>query len=184
MNTEQPQMNQIIKKSWRRELRDWAVSLTIAIVVALLIQNYAFAQTEVRNVSMQHTLVEGQRLIEDKISYHFEKPNRGDIVIIDGPESDKRLIKRVIGLPGDKLDIKNGTVYINDVPLKETYIIGTTFTNGMAVPFTVPANEVFVMGDNRENSQDSRELGPIAMSSLEGRAIFRLWPLQKFGQLD
>ncbi len=184
MNTEEPQVIPGSKKSWGRELRDWAVSLSVAIVVALLIQNYAFAQTEVRNISMQHTLVEGQRLIEDKISYHFEKPERGDIVIIDGPESDLRLIKRVIGLPGDIIDMKNGIVYLNKLPLTETYIKGKTFTNGLKVPFTVPANKVFVMGDNRENSQDSRVLGPIAMSSLEGRAIFRLWPLQKFGQLE
>ena len=101
MNTEEPQVIPELEENWGSELRDWAVSLSIAIVVALLIQNYAFAQTEVRNISMQHTLVEGQRLIEDKISYHFEKPERGDIVIIDGPESDLRLIKRVIGLPGD-----------------------------------------------------------------------------------
>ena len=90
MNTEEPQVSPGLKKSWGRELRDWAVSLSVAIVVALLIQNYAFAQTEVRNISMQHTLVEGQRLIEDKISYHFEQPDRGDIVIINGPESDLR----------------------------------------------------------------------------------------------
>ncbi len=93
-------------------------------------------------------------------------------------------LKRVIGLPGDIIDMKNGIVYLNNVPLTETYIKGKTFTNGLKVPFTVPANKVFVMGDNRESSQDSRELGPIAMSSLEGRAIFRLWPLQKFGQLE
>ncbi|BBH20786.1 signal peptidase I [Paenibacillus baekrokdamisoli] len=184
MNTEQQQETIRKKKSWGRELRDWAVSLSIAIVVALLIQNYAFAQTEVRNISMQHTLVEGQRLIEDKISYHFEKPNRGDIVIIDGPESDIRLIKRVIGLPGDKLEIKNGVVFINGEALIETYIKGSTFPNGMSVPFIVPADKVFVMGDNREHSEDSRALGPIAISSLEGRAIFRLWPLQKFGKLE
>lgn len=174
-----------MKKSWIRELRDWCVTFGIAIAAALLIQNYAFAQTEVKNISMQKTLVEGQRLIEDKISYHFETPNRGDIVIIDGPESDKRLIKRVIGLPGDTLDFTaDGHVSVNGQVLNEPYVKGLTYADGMKVPYTVPAKSVFVMGDNRENSQDSRMIGPIALSSLEGRAVFRLWPLSKFGQLD
>ncbi|WP_240633146.1 signal peptidase I [Paenibacillus montanisoli] len=173
------------KKSWVKEARDWTVSLGVAVVAALLIQNYAFAQTEVRNVSMQKTLVEGQRLIEDKISYRFDSPERGDIVIIHGPESDKRLIKRVIGLPGDVINITgDGRVVLNGELQNEPYVKGRTFANGMEMPFTVPPKSVFVMGDNRENSQDSRELGPIAMSSLEGRAIFRLWPPDKFGGLD
>ncbi|MFC0328870.1 signal peptidase I [Paenibacillus sepulcri] len=179
MEPEQPRT-----RKWVREVRDWLLSLTIAVVAALLIQNYAFAQTEVRNVSMQHTLFEGQRLIEDKLSYHFDQPNRGDIVIISGPESDKRLVKRVIGLPGDMLDIKDGHVLINGTVLEEPYVKGLTFSNGLSIPYTVPDKKVFVMGDNRENSQDSRELGPISISSLEGRAVFRLWPLNKFGLLN
>jgi len=184
MDVEEQPVKQQKGKKWIREVRDWLLSLTIAVIAALLIQNYAFAQTEVRNVSMQHTLFEGQRLIEDKISYHFEHPNRGDIVIIDGPESDKRLIKRVIGLPGDILDIKDGRVLVNGTLLEEPYVKGLTFSNGLGVPYTVPDKKVFVMGDNREHSQDSRELGPISLSSLEGRAVFRLWPLNKFGQLN
>jgi signal peptidase I len=171
------------KSRWMRELREWTVSLAAATVVALLIQNYAFAQTEVKNVSMQSTLTEGQRLIEDKISYRFEKPDRGDIVIINGPENDKRLIKRVIGLPGDILDMKDGDVYINGNRLEEPYVKGRTFPNGLSLPYTVPDGKVFVMGDNREHSLDSRELGPIDLASIEGRAVFRLWPLDKFGGL-
>ncbi|SDW25441.1 signal peptidase I [Paenibacillus sp. CF384] len=182
---EKPEVTPTHKKPWAREVRDWILTLGVAMVAALLIQNYAFAQTEVRNISMQKTLVEGQRLIEDKISYRFESPHRGDIVIISGPESDKRLIKRVIGLPGDVLNITgDGHVILNDRPLEEPYIKGLTFSNGLEMPYTVPANTVFVMGDNRENSQDSRVLGPIALSSLEGRAVFRLWPLNKFGGLE
>ncbi|QHW29989.1 signal peptidase I [Paenibacillus rhizovicinus] len=174
-----------MKKRWVRELRDWCVTLGIAITAALLIQNYAFAQTEVKNISMQKTLVDGQRLIEDKLSYHFESPHRGDIVIISGPESDKRLIKRVIGMPGDMIDFTDdGHVLVNNSVIDEPYVKGLTYSNGMKVPFKVPEKSVFVMGDNRENSQDSRMLGPIALSSLEGRAVFRLWPLSKFGQLD
>jgi len=175
-------MKEKSKKRWR-ELREWVTSLTIAVVVALLVQNYAFAQTEVRNISMQTTLYEGQRLIEDKISYQFESPSRGDIVIINGPESEMRLIKRVIGLPSDVIDMKDGEVYVNGEKLNEPYVKGTTSSKGLELPYTVPEGHLFVMGDNRERSMDSRELGPIARSSIEGRAIFRLWPLNKFGGL-
>lgn len=178
------QSEQPPKKKWVRELRDWVVSLSIAVVAALLIQNYAFAQTEVRNISMQETLYEGQRLIEDKITYRFTTPDRGDIVIINGPETDKRLIKRVIGLPGDVLDIRNGSVYINDVLLDEPYVKGETHPDILPVPYEVPADTVFVMGDNRMRSEDSRSLGAIPLTSIEGRAIFRLWPLNMFGVID
>lgn len=177
--TEQPQ-----KKKWVRELRDWVVSLSVAVIAALLIQNYAFAQTEVRNVSMQGTLYEGQRLIEDKITYYFYAPDRGDIVIINGPEAENRLIKRVVGLPGDVLDIRNGRVYINDTQLDEPYAKGDTLPNALTVPYKVPAETVFVMGDNRMRSEDSRAFGAVPLTSIEGRAVFRLWPLSKFGQID
>ncbi|WP_409341554.1 signal peptidase I [Paenibacillus sp. MBLB4367] len=169
---------------WRRELRDWGVSLSVAVVSALLIQNFAFAQTEVRNVSMQSTLYEGQRLIEDKITYRFGHPNRGDIVIIQGPESEQRLIKRVIGLPGDVVDMKDGQVYVNGNRLEEPYARGATYSKGLALPYAVPDDKLFVMGDNREHSTDSRELGPIALSSVEGRAVFRIWPPHTFGGLQ
>ncbi|MBW7473208.1 signal peptidase I [Paenibacillus oenotherae] len=178
------QTEQQPQKKWVRELRDWGVSLSVAVVAALLIQNYAFAQTEVRNVSMQGTLYEGQRLIEDKITYHFYSPERGEIVIINGPEADKRLIKRVIGLAGDVLDLRDGKVYINDTLLEEPYVRGETLPSSVAFPFTVPADSVFVMGDNRMRSEDSRTIGAIPLTSIEGRAIFRLWPLSKFGQID
>ncbi|UVI32581.1 signal peptidase I [Paenibacillus spongiae] len=172
------------KNSWLKEVREWVLSLSVAVIVALLVQNYAFAQTEVRNVSMQSTLFAGQRLIEDKITYRFEQPDRGDIVIINGPESEQRLIKRVIGLPGDVIDMKDGQIYVNGTLTEESYVKGSTYPNGLEVPYEVPEGKLFVMGDNREHSTDSRELGPISVSSIEGRAIFRLWPLSKFGTLD
>ncbi|WP_169083000.1 signal peptidase I [Paenibacillus sp. PL91] len=171
-------------KKWVKELREWTVSLTIAIVVALLFQTYVYAQSEVQNVSMQNTLVAGQRLIEDKWSYRFHEPKHGDIVIINGPESELRLIKRVVGLPGDVIDIQNGEVYINGEKINEQYVKGQTFPGRVAIPFKVEEDQLFVMGDNREHSMDSRELGPIARSSIEGKAIFRIWPFPKFGMLN
>ncbi|MFS0727934.1 signal peptidase I [Paenibacillus sp. 1P07SE] len=170
-------------KRWRKELREWLVSIAMAVGIALLIQNYAFAQAEVRQSSMSGTLEEGHRLVEDKLSYIFSEPRRGDIVIIDGPESDVRLIKRLIALPGDTVDIREGAVYLNGTRLEEPYAKGQTFPVGLEVPFTVQEHQVFVLGDNRENSTDSRQLGTISYDSLEGKAVFRVWPLQKFGEI-
>lgn len=170
-------------KLWK-ELQEWMISLAVAFVVALLIHNYAVAQTEVEMNSMENTLYEGQRLIEDKITYRFTDPDRGDIVIVHGPEYEQRLVKRVIGLPGDVLDIKGGNVYINGELLEEEYTKGETFPNGLAVPYTVPQDHYFVMGDNREISLDSRQLGPIQASSIEGRIVYRIWPLSEFGYVQ
>lgn len=174
---------QAAPKRWKREAREWLVSIVIAVIAALLIQKYAFAQTYVVDISMQGTLVEGNRLIEDKLSYHFTSPDRGDIVIISGPESSKRLIKRLVALPGDVVDIRDGHLYVNGEMQAEPHAKGATNALGLKVPYTVPEGKVFVLGDNREHSQDSRQLGPIDMSSLEGRAVFRLWPISGFGQL-
>ncbi|WP_138751507.1 signal peptidase I [Paenibacillus sinopodophylli] len=179
MNSE----NRGSKSVWK-EIREWTVSLGIAVVVALLFQNYVYAQSEVQNVSMQNTLVAGQRLIEDKWSYHFHEPRHGDIVIISGPESELRLIKRVVGLPGDVIDIREGEVYLNDEKIEEQYVKGQTNAGSVAVPYTVEEGQLFVMGDNREHSMDSRSIGTIARSSIEGKAVLRIWPLPKFGTLS
>lgn len=168
----------------RRRMAEMLLTLLAAAMASLLLQQFAFAQTEVRNISMQTTLTEGERLVENKLAYVFGNPRRGDIVIIYGPESPLRLVKRVIGLPGDRLDFRDGSVYLNEAELTEPYAEGATFPEGLRLPYTVPEGTVFVMGDNREHSEDSRELGPIRRSSLEGKIVFRLWPLGKAGPLD
>lgn len=172
------------KKKWQREAKEWTISLVSAVVIAMLFQNYVYAQSEVKNVSMQNTLVAGQRLIEDKWSYRFHEPRYGDIVIINGPESDIRLIKRVIALPGDVIDIRDGYVFLNGEQLEESYIKGLTYEGQYELPATISEGQLFVMGDNRENSLDSRDIGPIAISSIEGRAVFRIWPVDSFGGLQ
>ncbi|GLX70783.1 signal peptidase I [Paenibacillus glycanilyticus] len=171
------------KSRVKRELIEWLCSIAAAIAIALLFQNYVYAQAEVHNISMQKTLVEGERLIEDKWSYRFRMPERGDIVVIHGPESPLRLVKRVIGLPGDILDVKDGSIYLNGQPVSEPYAVGSTLPGVTRFPYTVGSGQLFVLGDNREHSVDSRALGPIAISSIEGKAVYRIWPLNKFGQL-
>lgn len=166
-----------------KEIREWTLSIAVAVILSILFQTYVYAQTEVHNVSMQNTLAEGQRLIADKWSYKFHTPNRGDIVIINGPEYKDRLVKRVIGLPGDVIDFRDGDVYVNGIRLEENYVKGITKADSLTMPYTVPEGHLFVMGDNRENSLDSRALGPIALTSVEGKAVFRIWPMEKFGGL-
>lgn len=131
-------------------------------------------------------------LIASKLDYRFHPPQRGDVVILRNPFGDKDLIKRVVGLPGDRLVIRDGRVYINGHPLQEPYI-------NPAEPWTVNANYpgetspdgvtiqsgfYFVMGDNRNHSSDSREFGPIRGTDIEARAWLRIWPLDKFGFVD
>lgn len=169
--------------NWKRELRDWTLSLGVALVAAMLLQTYAYAQTEVHNVSMQNTLVEGERLIEDKWSYRVSDPEQGDIVIINGPEHELRLVKRIVALEGQTVDMREGDVYVDGVKLEEPYAKGATEPGSLRVPYTVPAGHVLVLGDNREHSVDSRAFGPVAMSSLEGKAVLRVWPIGKIGSL-
>ncbi|WP_042160640.1 signal peptidase I [Paenibacillus gorillae] len=177
------EQDQVTKKGWKRELREWTVALGMALVFAFLFQNYVYAQSEVHNISMQNTLVAGQRLIEDKWSYHFKHPQRGDIVIIKGPESELRLVKRVIGIPGDEIDVRDGAVYLNGELTHEPYVKGMTTTSSIQFPYKVEPGKLFVMGDNREHSEDSRSLGPIAFSSIEGKVVYRIWPIDKFGNV-
>jgi signal peptidase I len=168
-------------KKW---VREWGVPLVIAFIGATLFRTYGFAQIQVVDVSMQNTFFEGHRLIEDKISYRFTGPERGDIVIIRDPELPERLIKRVIGLPGETIHIEDGAVWIDGVRLDEPYVKGLTFPSTVEMPYRIPPDSVFVMGDNRERSLDSRALGAISLSSIEGKVDVRIWPFSQFGFVD
>ncbi|MGE5627720.1 MAG: signal peptidase I [Solirubrobacterales bacterium] len=184
----------------------WAATMAGALIISLSFRSYVFASAEVRQCSMQDTLFEGQRVVENKIGYYYSKPQRGDIVIINrklenGSENklvaeakeiiqgfykadSDRLIKRVIGIPGDTIAIKEGSVYINGKLYEEAYVKGYTYPNSMIFPITIPEGYYFVLGDNRENSMDSRDIGLIPNYEIEGRAVLRIWPLNKAGNID
>lgn len=192
-----------------KETLQWAVCIIITFIASMSINSFAFAGTQVKQCSMQNTLFEGQKLVEDKIVYQYSSPKRGDIVIINmGDKKDaldtfisnskeffKRivtpkeeegdhLVKRVIGLPGDEIDIKDGKVYINGKIYNESYIKGKTLPNDLTYPVMLKDHEYFVMGDNREVSLDSRIFGPVKIDRIEGKAVFRVWPLNKLGELS
>ncbi|EMS71136.1 signal peptidase I [Ruminiclostridium cellobioparum] len=194
------------KNSIGREIFEWAVVIVAAVLISMLIKAFIFSTYQVNMVSMENTLFEGHNVIVYKTGYFFSEPSRGDIIVFMHEEGQFKsifkylpirnpgevdYIKRVIGLPGDQIDIHDGFVYRKAAgeseykKLEEPYVKGITESKGMQLPFTVPENKLFVMGDNREQSLDSRssEVGPIDVDSVIGRAVLRIWPLAKFGGL-
>ena len=157
--------------------REMLTTIVPALLIAIAIYLFLAQATRVEGFSMEPTLYGHQRLIIEKISYRFHEPKRGDIVVLQVPGFDELLIKRVVGLPGDRIEIKNGVVYINGTPLDEPYVNGVA--RGNYPLLTVPEGYIFVMGDNRNNSNDSRSFGPVAIENIVGRAWMRYWPLPK-----
>jgi signal peptidase I len=190
-----------------REVAEWIITFAGAFVIVMLLNTKVFATTQVRQSSMQDTLFEGQHLVIEKLTYDFGDPKRGDIIVfiedkmpsnyIDEvkiflkdvsevfkpieEKSNVRLVKRVIGLPGDEIDIRDGSVYVNGTKQEEAYTKGVTFTREVQFPVKVPEGKYIVMGDNREVSKDSRSFGVIDRKQVEGKALFRFWPVNKIG---
>ena len=174
------------KKSIAREVIGTIAYVAVICLVVFLVLRFVGQRTVVNGHSMDTTLANGENLIMDKLSYHFSDPERFDIVIFPGPkeEGEQYFIKRVIGLPGETVQIIDGYVYINGALLDEHYGNEVMNNPGQAAdPITLGPDEYFVLGDNRNNSQDSRSanVGVIHRDELLGRAWIRIWPLDKFG---
>ena len=169
--------------SFGQAAREVVETILPAVLIALMIHLFLAQATRVEGYSMEPTLHGQERLVIEKLSFHFRPPERGDIVVLRVPDYGKEmLIKRVIGLPGDTISVENGHVIINGEPLDEGYINGPP--RGAYGPTIVPDDSVFVMGDNRNNSNDSRSFGPIPYDDIVGRAWIRYWPLQEIGIMD
>ena len=168
-----------------RELFGFIVFIVIVDAVSYFVVAFVGQRTQVSGESMETTLADGDHLIVDKISYRFRDPKRYDIVVFPYRyEENTYYIKRIIGLPGETVQIADGYVYINGVLLDEHYGNEVMNNPGLAAePITLGADEYFVLGDNRNNSQDSRSanVGVIHRDELLGRAWIRIWPLDKFG---
>jgi signal peptidase I len=163
---------------------EWIPTLAFALVLALVSRNYAIASYIIPSGSMENTLVKGDLLIGDKFSYKVlhHTPQRGDVVIFQYPLDRKwDYIKRTIGLPGDTVQVKDGVVYVNGQALKEDYI--KERPDHDFGPETVPADQFFMMGDNRNHSCDSRVWGFVPRSDLEGHAMFIFWPPTRVASL-
>ena len=184
--------------SLKREIFSWIKIFIIAVVIAFVVNNCIIMNANVPSGSMKNTIQEKDRMIGLRTAYWLSDPKRGDIVIFENPDyyekgslaSDKYFVKRVIGLPGDKVVIRDAKIYINDskTPLEEPYLPEEwTEMNGSTeeLEYNVPEGCYFVMGDNRNNSKDSRseDVGNVSRSQIIGRAWVRIWPLSKIGVL-
>ena len=156
----------------------------VAVGAAFGVRAYVVQTYFIPSPSMEPTLMIGDRILVDKLSYHLHGVGRGDIVVFATPPKEladpaiKDLVKRVIGLPGDVISSSGGRVYIDGKPLSEPWLPPGTVTTGITRQ-KVPPNEYFVMGDNRSDSQDSRFFGPIPRSLIVGRVVLRIWPLSR-----
>lgn len=159
------------------EFREWTVSIIIAIIIAFILKAFLFDITQVSGTSMLPNLHNLDRIAIEKVCLISKNFTRGEIVILDpGPKGQKlTYIKRIVGLPGETVQIRNGLVYINSKLLPEKYLAKNTLTFPNML-IKVPSDAVFVLGDNRNVSEDSRYLGPIPINNLKGHAIFRAYP--------
>lgn len=171
----------------KNELWEWIKALAIAIILAFVIRSFLFAPFVVDGTSMMPTLHDRERLIVTKLIYFFQEPEREDIIVFHATE-ERDYIKRVIGVAGDTVEMRNDQLLINDQPIDEFYleeykkqalVEGFPLTNDFG-PIEVPEGELFVMGDNRRNSKDSRMIGTIPLDSVVGRADVVFWPLSEF----
>lgn len=172
----------------KKEIISMILYLAVVFISVYLIITYVGQRTEVNGDSMEPTLSNGDNLIMDKLSYHLRDPERYEVVIFPCPtEPDVYFIKRVIGLPGETVQIKDEKVYIDGKELEtETYGIAPIEEPGIAYePLKLGDDEYFVLGDNRPVSRDSRyeEVGPIGKDTIEGRALIRIYPFSKIGMV-
>ena len=176
------------KASNRKVLMEWVVIIVIAVVASLLVRTFVFQTYFIPSASMEPTLHIGDRIIINKLSVDFGTIHTGDIVVFKAPPAENcgtkvaDLVKRVIGVPGDRLTSKGNTIYINGKPLDETWPhdepLGTPIGN-----VTVKPGQYFVMGDNHPDSCDSRYWGTVPRSDIIGKVFLRIWPLSRIGFL-
>lgn len=157
--------------------------------IFIVIYLYIAAPHQIKGASMDPTFHNGEYILTSKISYKFESIKRGDVVVFASLKNAYiDFIKRIIGLPGDQVKVADGEVSVNGIQLQENYISAktTVFAGGFMqndVEITVPEGEVFVMGDNRPRSSDSREFGPVPISNIIGKVIYRYFPPEKMGPI-
>lgn len=175
------------KYAWVKEVLSTVIYLAAVTIAALLIVKYVGQRTQVIGPSMESTLTNGDNLIVDKISYRFKDPKRFDIIVFPFQYKENTYyIKRIIGLPGETVQVVDGQILINGEVLEESYGKEVMQSSGIAAdPIQLGDNEYFVLGDNRNNSSDSRDpsVGIIKRENIIGRAFVRIWPLNKIGVL-
>lgn len=194
--TESSEQKQKKQGGFLKELFDWVVAIVIAVVIAMVVRNYVLTLVKVQGQSMEPTLHNADRLYVNRLFY---EPEKGDVVIfVSETDPDHPYVKRVIATEGDTvyIDFSTGNVFVNGSLIEENYIKEKTMLMGSYIyelmskgqysperPITIEKDHIFVMGDNRNNSKDSRELGPIPIDEVLGGAVFRFWPFDSFGSV-
>lgn len=188
--TEKPEVGQEPRSSgslvlrWLLQaLREVAETVIPAVIIALVINLFLAQATQVLGQSMEPNLHSSQRVVVEKVTYRFfHGPRRGDIVVIDLPGQTEMLIKRVVGLPGETIEVRSGKVYIAGEQIDEPWTVNPGGSN--YGPQTIPPLYVFVMGDNRGASNDSRSFGPVLIDHIVGHAWFSYWPAEYVGFVE
>ncbi|HHW01467.1 MAG TPA: signal peptidase I [Thermoanaerobacterales bacterium] len=171
-------------KNLKDEIIEWIKAIAFALVLALAIRGYVFEPMIVPTGSMIHTIEIGDRILVNKFIYRFEPLKRGDIVVFKYPDDPRQtFVKRLIGVGGDVIEIKDGILYRNNVPVQEPYLKEPMV--GSFGPYRVPEGYFFMMGDNRNNSKDSRfwENKFVSRDQIVGKAVYRIWPISRIGPL-
>ncbi len=177
----------------REQLRaavEWLVMIAVAVVVAWGFQAWVIQSFSIPSESMSPTLTNGDRVLVNKLSYKVHDVNRGDVVVLKRPPGAERgspddpedLIKRVIALPGETIEVRRGRIHIDGRELTEPYLPKSVSTV-LDEPYRVPEGEIFLMGDNRGDSKDSRSFGAVPEDLVVGRAFARIWPPNRVGFL-
>lgn len=167
------------------EFRGWAKDILLAVVIAILMVVFLYQPVKVEGTSMQPELVDQERIFVNKFVYHFEEIHRGDIVVFWYPKDpSKSFIKRVIGIPGDVVSIKNGRVYVNAQLLEERYVPRSYQDLDSFPTVRVKEDHYYVLGDHRNASNDSRSWGLVPRKYIYGKAVFRYWPMEKAGFIE
>ena len=177
------------KLSWKQQVKENLVTIAIALTIALVIRVFIAEPRYIPSESMLPTLEVGDRLVIEKVFYNFQPVQRGDIIVFQPPkqlqvrgyEINQAFIKRAIAKGGDTVAVQDGIVYVNNRPLQEDYIAQLPRYNMPLV--TVPKGSLFVMGDNRNNSNDSHIWGFLPENNIIGHAIFRFWPFERIGSI-
>ncbi len=173
--------------SLRRFIKDIYEVVVPAVILFLIIHTFFLEARVVPSPSMYPTIEVHDQFLSNKTAYWFHKPQRYDIVVFKPPAAagfNGDFVKRIIGLPGEKIRVNGGVVYINDQPLKEPYITPDRAPVDTFNTYIIPDDQVFVMGDNRNNSKDSRYWGPLPIKNIKGEAWWRYWPVSRMSLME
>ena len=166
-------------------LQSWTRDILFATLTAILIVVFVIQPVRVEGTSMQPNLIDQERIFVNKLGYYFSGIKRGDVVVFWYPKDrNKSFIKRVVGLPGETVEVRKGIVYVDGRSLNEHYVLSKHVDRYWYPPKRVPWDSYFVMGDHRNSSNDSRHWGCVPVNSIFGKAVFRYWPVTKIGLLD